>query len=75
MNTLFKRFNMEHPTFESLNSPWPKGEPNTGYAQYFIGNSYLATGDDSRYRHRYPCRGKALARSRQGLMVPASDVS
>ena len=29
-------------TFESLNSPWPKGEPNTGYAQYFIGNSYLA---------------------------------
>ena len=21
---------------------WPKGEPNTGYAQYFIGNSYLA---------------------------------
>ena len=23
-------------------SPWPKGEPNTAYAQYFIGNSYLA---------------------------------
>jgi len=23
-------------------SQWPKGEPNTGYAQYFIGNSYLA---------------------------------
>ena len=23
-------------------SVWPKGEPNTGYAQYFIGNSYLA---------------------------------
>ena len=42
MNTLFKRFNMKQPTFESLNSPWPKGEPNTGYAQYFIGNSYLA---------------------------------
>ncbi len=21
---------------------WPKGEPNTGYAQYFIGNSHLA---------------------------------
>ena len=42
MNTLFKRFNMEQPTFESLNSPWQKGEPNTGYAQYFIGNSYLA---------------------------------
>ena len=29
-------------TFESLYSPWPKGEPNTDYAQYFIGNSYLA---------------------------------
>ena len=42
MNTLFKRFNMKQPTFESLNSPWPKGEPNTGYVQYFIGNSYLA---------------------------------
>ena len=23
-------------------SIWPKGEPNTAYAQYFIGNSYLA---------------------------------
>ena len=42
MTSLFKRFNMKQPTFESLNSPWPKGEPNTGYAQYFIGNSYLA---------------------------------
>ena len=40
-NNIFNR-NMEQPTFESLNSPWPKGEPNTGYAQYFIGNSYLA---------------------------------
>jgi quercetin dioxygenase-like cupin family protein/alkylhydroperoxidase/carboxymuconolactone decarboxylase family protein YurZ len=26
----------------TLRSQWPKGEPNTGYAQYFIGNSYLA---------------------------------
>lgn len=26
----------------TLKSDWPKGEPNTGYAQYFIGNSYLA---------------------------------
>ena len=42
MTSLFKRFDMKQPTFESLNSPWPKGEPNTGYAQYFIGNSYLA---------------------------------
>ena len=42
MNMIFKRFNMKQPTYESLNSPWPKGEPNTGYAQYFIGNSYLA---------------------------------
>ena len=23
-------------------SVWPKGEPNTAYAQYFVGNSYLA---------------------------------
>ena len=29
----------------TLRSPWPKGEPNTGYAQYFIGNSYLAPMD------------------------------
>ena len=28
-----------------LNSSWPIGEPNTGYAQYFIGNSYLAPMD------------------------------
>ena len=27
---------------DSFDSPWPKGEPNTAYAQYFIGNSYLA---------------------------------
>ena len=26
-------------------SPWPKGELNTGYAKYFIGNSYLAPMD------------------------------
>ena len=26
----------------ALNTPWPKGEPNTAYAQYFTGNSYLA---------------------------------
>ncbi|MBR5748907.1 MAG: cupin domain-containing protein, partial [Prevotella sp.] len=26
----------------TLRSKWPKGEPNTTYAQYFIGNSYLA---------------------------------
>ncbi|MBP3227851.1 MAG: carboxymuconolactone decarboxylase family protein [Bacteroidaceae bacterium] len=25
-----------------LDSPWPIGEPNTAYAQYFIGQSYLA---------------------------------
>ena len=29
----------------TLNSPWPIGEPNTAYAQYFIGNSYLAVLD------------------------------
>ena len=27
---------------DSFSSPFPKGEPNTGFAQYFIGNSYLA---------------------------------
>ena len=26
----------------TLRSKWSKGEPNTGYAQYFIGNSYLS---------------------------------
>ena len=26
----------------TLSSVWPKGEPNTAFAQYFIGNSYLA---------------------------------
>jgi len=26
----------------TLHSKWPKGEPNTAYAQYFVGNSYLA---------------------------------
>ena len=29
------------------NSVWPLGEPNTAYAQYFIGNSYLAILDQS----------------------------
>ena len=29
----------------TLRSKWSKGEPNTGYAQYFIGNSYLAPMD------------------------------
>ena len=26
----------------TMRSAWPKGAPNTAYAQYFIGNSYLA---------------------------------
>ena len=26
----------------TLRNKWPKGEPNTAYAQYFIGNSYLS---------------------------------
>ena len=29
----------------TLSSAWPKGELNTAYAQYFIGNSYLAPMD------------------------------
>jgi len=27
---------------QTPNSPWPIGEPNTAFAKYFIGNSYLA---------------------------------
>jgi hypothetical protein len=30
-------------------SPWPIGEPNTAYAQYFIGNSYLAVLDPRKW--------------------------
>ena len=29
----------------TLSSVWPKGEPNTAFAQYFIGNSYLSVLD------------------------------
>lgn len=39
---LFTLATVNAQTFESLNSPWPKGQPNTGFARYFIGNSYLA---------------------------------
>ena len=31
----------------TLSTVWPKGEPNTAFAQYFIGNSYLAILDKS----------------------------
>ena len=31
----------------TLSTVWPKGEPNTAFAQYFIGNSYLAVLDKS----------------------------
>ncbi len=32
-----------HDTIQTVDfSVWPKGEPNTAYAKYFIGNSYLA---------------------------------
>lgn len=27
----------------TLQSAWPKGQPNTAYAKYFVGNSYLAS--------------------------------
>lgn len=30
---------------QTPNSPWPIGEPNTAFAKYFIGNSYLAVLD------------------------------
>ena len=33
------------PSHKEFASPWPIGEPNTAYAQYFIGNSYLAVFD------------------------------
>ncbi len=34
-------------TMPSSPSVWPLGEPNTAYAQYFVGNSYLAVLDQS----------------------------
>lgn len=35
-----------HTAVETVDfSVWPKGEPNTAYAQYFTGNSYLAPMD------------------------------
>jgi len=35
-------FGEEHTPVQTVDfSVWPKGEPNTAYAQYFVGNSYL----------------------------------
>ena len=36
-------FGESHNTVQMVDfTIWPKGEPNTAYAQYFVGNSYLA---------------------------------
>ena len=36
-------FGEKHEPVQTVDfSVWPKGEPNTAYAQYFLGNSYLA---------------------------------
>ncbi len=36
-------FGEEHTPVQTVDfSVWPKGEPNTAYARYFVGNSYLA---------------------------------
>ena len=36
-------FGEAHTPFQTVDfSVWPKGEPNTAYARYFVGNSYLA---------------------------------
>ena len=40
VDDLIYRHKCEH--FEEFETPWPKGEPNSAYAQYFIGNSYVA---------------------------------
>ena len=49
-------------------SVWPKGEPNTAYAQYFTGNSYLAPLDggvsnvtfEPRYRNNWHIHHKQI---------------
>ena len=36
-------FGESHTPVQTVDfSTWPKGQPNTAYAQYFVGNSYLA---------------------------------
>ena len=43
MATVQGQTNIEKEKIKTVDfSVWPKGEPNTAYAQYFIGNSYLA---------------------------------
>ena len=43
MVTMNAQTNMEQEEIKTVDfNVWPKGEPNTAYAQYFIGNSYLA---------------------------------
>ena len=40
-------FGPDHSPVQTVDfSVWPKGEPNTAYAQFFVGNSYLAQMED-----------------------------
>ena len=40
-------FGQDHSPVQTVDfSVWPKGEPNTAYAQFFVGNSYLAQLED-----------------------------
>jgi AhpD family alkylhydroperoxidase len=40
-------FGQDHSPVQTVDfSVWPKGEPNTAYAQFFVGNSYLAQMED-----------------------------
>ncbi len=40
-------FGQNHSPVQTVDfSVWPKGEPNTAYAQFFVGNSYLAQMED-----------------------------
>ena len=44
MTTMNSQNNMEQKEIKTVDlSVWPKGEFNADYAQYFTGNSYLAT--------------------------------
>ena len=45
-----------------------------GWQRMVSGVGQGGSRDDSRHRHCRSCRGEALSRSRQGLMVPAPDV-
>ena len=62
-------------TFESLNSSWPKGEPNP-YGKYFIGQSYLADvgGDVMNVTFEPGCRNNWHIHHKQVQVLSASLV-